>query len=393
MMSKTYIVEDRGRSSGVYRSVSRLGSSLLVCLALAACGGGSKKATTTTAAGGKPAGGTDAQSMNDAGDPGTAPTGGAAGTAGGTAAGPAAGGTATPGGAGGGAAATPDPAAEPPVTFPNHDPDPAAAKSQVDRHLAAAKQALSQPTPDADGALRSAREALKIDASSVEAAAYVGFAYYHKKQYDTAELVLDELLKRPASKSNAMMFYVFGLIYDKTNRPEVAIKAYTQAVQLNPAHASALTNLGAHQLRNKQYAAAQTTFEKLTREMGRNDAITLTSLGSAYRGRSADYPPGSGDRNQLIMAAEAAYKRALAANANYGPAYFNLALLYLDADPFPSGGGALDTLQRLNAAKAFLDQYKNASGVDIKLFDERMKDVTKAISREEKRRKKASKSK
>jgi hypothetical protein len=93
------------------------------------------------------------------------------------------------------------------------------------------------------------------------------------------------------------------------------------------------------------------------------------------------------------MSAEASYKKALASNANYGAAYFNLALLYLDSDPFPSGGGALDTLQRLNAAKAFLDQYKNAPGVDIKLYDERMKDVTKAITREEKRRKKAAKQK
>jgi tetratricopeptide (TPR) repeat protein len=172
-----------------------------------------------------------------------------------------------------------------------------------------------------------------------------------------------------------------------------AVKAYTQAVQLNPGFASALVNVGAHQLRNKQYAAAQATFEKLTRQMGRNDAIALTSLGSAYRGRSADYPTGSGDRNTLIMSAEASYKKALSANPNYGPAYFNLALLYLDADPFPSGGGALDTLQRLNASKAFLDQYKNAPGVDIKAYDERMKDVTKAIKREEKRRKKASKAK
>ena len=32
-------------------------------------------------------------------------------------------------------------------------------------------------------------------------------------------------------------------------------------------------------------------------------------------------------------------------------------------------------MQRLNAAKAFLDQYKNMPGVDMKLYDERMKDV------------------
>ena len=75
----------------------------------------------------------------------------------------------------------------------------------------------------------------------------------------------------------------------------------------------------------------------------------------------------------------------------YGPAYFNLGLLYLDADPFPSGGGQLDTMQRLNAAKGFFDQYKNMPGVDMKLYDERMKDVAKLIKREEKRRKKAGK--
>jgi tetratricopeptide (TPR) repeat protein len=184
---------------------------------------------------------------------------------------------------------------------------------------------------------------------------------------------------------------VYGLVYDHTNRPEQAFLAYKKAVELNGSFVSARINFGVHQLRNKQYGEAQATFEKITRELGRNDAVTLTSLGSAYRGRSADYPPGSGERNQLIVSAEAAYKRALATNPNYGPAYFNLGLLYLDADPFPSGGGSLDTLQRLSAAKGFLDQYKNMPGVDMKLYDERLKDVNKAIKREESRRKKAKK--
>ena len=58
------------------------------------------------------------------------------------------------------------------------------------------------------------------------------------------------------------------------------------------------------------------------------------------------------------------------------------------ADQF-MGGGSLDTLQRLNAAKSFLDQYKNAPGVDIKLYDESMKDVQKATKREGKKRSKA----
>ncbi|NVB83679.1 MAG: tetratricopeptide repeat protein [Kofleriaceae bacterium] len=367
--------------------MARTLGALLLSVAIAACGGGNKGGNTTPTGGGKGSSSSDPASMNDTGDPNGPPGGGGGAAAGGGALG------------GGGAASGADngepggPPPEAPVVFPNLDPDPQQAKVQVDQQLAIAKQALSQNPPDADGALRAAREALKIDASSLDAAAYVAFAYYHKKQYDTAELVLDELLKRPSAKQNANVYYVYGLVYEHTNRPEQAALAYKTSVDLNPNFTSALVNLGVFQLRNKQYGEAQTTFEKLTRQMNRTDAVTLTSLGSAYRGRSADYPPGSGDRSQFIMAAEAAYKRALSANPNYGPAYFNLGLLYLDADPFPSGGGSLDTLQRLNAAKSWLDQYKNMPGVDMKLYDERLKDVNKAIKREESRRKKASKTK
>ncbi|HEY5948991.1 MAG TPA: tetratricopeptide repeat protein [Kofleriaceae bacterium] len=360
--------------------MTRRFGTLVLCALLAACGGGSKKGKTTPGAGSGASGGNDPTAMNDTGNPQGGGAGGGAGSAGT----PGGGGGDTGGGAGSGSA-------EPQVVFPNLDPDPAQAKGQVDQQLQVAKGALSQSPPDADGALRAAKAALAIDASSVDAAAYVAFAYYHKKQYDTAELVLDELFKRPTAKQNANVFYVYGLVYDHTNRPEQAVLAYRKAVEINPSFASALVNLGVHQLQNKQYGEAQQTFEKLTKELGRNDAITLTSLGSAYRGRSGDYPVGSAERTQFILAAEAFYKRALSANANYGPAYFNLGLLYLDSDPFPSGGGSLDTMTRLNAAKGFFDQYKNMPGVDIKLYDERMKDVTKLIKRAQKQQQKKSK--
>jgi len=270
----------------------------------------------------------------------------------------------------------------PPIVPPNYDPDPAQAKVQVDSHLAIAKNALAAPVPDPDTALREAREALKIDASNVDAAAMVAFAYYHKKLYDTAELVLDDVFKREAAKTNANVMYVYGLVYDHTNRPEIAVKAFSQAVQLNPNFASALVNLGVHQLQNKQYAEAQQTFERLTQQFNRLDAITLTSLGSAYRGRSGDYQAGDTNRDNLIRAAEAAYKRALQSSPTYGPAYYNMGLLYLDADPFP---GVVDPIQRVNAAKGYFEQYKNIAGVDMKLYDERMKDVTKLLKRLQKK--------
>ena len=338
-----------------------------------ACGGGGKKDKTT------PTGGSGGQqSMQN-----TDPTGGGTTSGGGTTAG---GGTTSGGGttAGGGTTGT-TPGSPPPIIPPNLDVDPGAAKAQVDAHLTIAKNALAQNPPDGDKALAEARAALAIDAANVDAAAYVAFAYYHKKLYDTAELVLDDLFKREAAKQNANVYYVYGLVYDHTNRPDRARLAYEKAVQINPQHASALVNLGVHQLKNSQYAEAQQTFERLTQQFNRNDAVTLTSLGSAYRGRSADFPPGSPDRDQFVRTAEKSYKAALQANGSYGPAYYNLGLLYLDTDPYP---GISDPLTRVNAAKAFFEQYKNMPGVDIKLFDARMKDVDKIVKRIQKQQKK-----
>ena len=347
----------------------------LLLVAAAACGGGAKKGTTPT---GKPGPGNGtSQSMNDKGEP-IGPDGQV--LPGGTFQGD--------NGSGSGSGTTTEPGApgEPDivVTPPNFDPDPAAAKTQVDAHLTIARQALSGSTPDGDTALKEAKAALAVDAANVDAAAMVALAYYHKKLYDTAELVLDDLYKRETAKNNANVNYVYGLVYDITNRPDRAKLAYEKAVSIDPNHASALVNLGTHQLRNGQYAQAQQTFERLTREFKRTDAVTLTSLGSAYRGRSADYATGSGDRDNLVRQAEQQYKRALSANNSYGAAYYNLGLLYLDNDPYP---GISDSLARLNQSKQYFDQYKNMPAVDMKLYDARMKEIEKAIKKVEKQNK------
>lgn len=354
--------------SGVHNTM-RFSAALFACVV--ACGGGSKQDTTP-----KPGAGTgDQQGMAD-GDPQGGGTGGP-------------GGDTTP--AGGGSTDS-DPTAggtAPAIVPPNLDVDPAQAKAQVDSHLTIAKASLTKQPPDADRALAEARSALEIDAANVDAAAYVAFAYYHKKLLDTAELVLDDLFKRETAKQNANVYYVYGLVYDATNRPDRAQLAYRKAVEINPSHTSALVNLGVHQLKNSQYGEAQQTFERLTQQFNRTDEITLTSLGSAYRGRSADFRPGAPERDQFVRTAEKSYKAALQANASYGAAYYNLGLLYLDTDPYP---GLSDPMARLSAAKAFFEQYKNMPGVDIKLYDSRMKDVDRIIKRVQKQQKKAKKS-
>ncbi|MEZ4401378.1 MAG: hypothetical protein R3B06_15240 [Kofleriaceae bacterium] len=371
------------------RRLGSLGLALAVAAALAGCGGKKKDKTTPTGTGGGSAAG-DATGMNDTGDPdGTGVPDGTGGT-GGT------GGDVTlPTGTGGGdgtdggdVAGTPTP---PPIVAPNLDISPEQARAEVERNLAAARGKLAGATPDPDGAILAAKAALAVDGTNVDAQIAIAHAYYLKKLTDTAEVILDTLnnKRRQAVENNAYLYYVYGLIYDRNNEPTRSFAAYRKAVALSPNFASALINLGVHQLDNKQYADATATFERLTGSLNRTDAPTWSSLGSAYRGRSADYEVGSPNRTQLLQQAETAYKRALAADQRYGPAYYNLGLLYLDADPFPEGGGAMDTLVRLNKAKTYFDEYKNMPGVDLALYDERLKDVTKLIKREEKKRKKS----
>jgi tetratricopeptide (TPR) repeat protein len=335
---------------------------------VAACGSGSKKKDTTPTGGS--GGGTDPTGMTG----GTDPTGGG-GTTGGT----------DPSGTGGsGGGSTTKPIIKP----PDLDPDPAMAKQQVDGYLKVARQMLAQNPPDADGALAQAKQALGVDAASVDAAVVIAHAYVAKKLVDTAEVMLDELLKRPSAKDNASLYYVYGLVYDKQKKKAEAVLAYKRAIELDGSYASARINLGVHQLANKQYDEAASNYEKVI-QLGRNDAEIQNSLGAAYRGQSANYDPGASQRTALLEKAEAAFKQATKLDANYGQAYYNLGVLFLDAD----GLNGLSTLDRLNTSKGFFDQYKNAPGFDLALYDDRMKDVQKLIKREEKRLKREAKDK
>jgi hypothetical protein len=138
-----------------------------------------------------------------------------------------------------------------------------------------------------------------------------------------------------------------------------------------------------YQLKNSQFAAAQATFEKLTKQLNRVDPVTLTSLGSALRGRSAEFPQNNPERNQFLINAQQAYERALQVSGNqYAPAMYNLGLLFLDADPFP---GISDPVVRLNKAKDQFDKYQKLPGFDVKLYDARIKDITRALKKAQKK--------
>ncbi|HUH04901.1 MAG TPA: tetratricopeptide repeat protein [Kofleriaceae bacterium] len=285
--------------------------------------------------------------------------------------------------------------AEPPVS----DISEADAKQQVEASLKVARSALAGSNRDPNAAIKATKEALAVDPNNVDAVVLLAHAYYFRKLYDTADVILLRALSSPNKKisnkagQHAGLFYVRGLVYDETDQGEKAQLAYEEAHKLDPRHRGALLNLAVHYIKDSRYAEAQGMLETLTSSLGVTTAAAWNNLGSAYRGRSVEANLSKAQRDEFLTKAETAYKRSVDRDKNYGPAYYNLGLLYMDAKPFPMGGSDLDELKRLERAKTYFSDYRTMPGADINLVDENLRQVDKAIKKEQKARKKKTETK
>jgi len=233
---------------------------------------------------------------------------------------------------------------------------------------------------DADGTVRAARAALDLDETNVEAMIMLAHGYYMKGYDDKVEAVLTLAQKQKAGDNHPVLWMLFGLVYDRTNREDLALTAFEKATQLKPDYLAALVDRGAIYLKRHRYADAVPVFEQVV-QIEDKSPKAHTNLGSAYRGRSADVADDKGLRDQLLRRAEQEYKLAIQQDPAYAPAYFDLGLLYLDADPFPG----LETLTRFQQAQRFLSQYKQTAGPSgVPAVDDYLTAAQKGIEREQK---------
>jgi tetratricopeptide (TPR) repeat protein len=279
--------------------------------------------------------------------------------------------------------------AETPPEFkpPGLDIAPAERDRKVKKHVQKGTSAL-QNNADPDRAISEAKSALLVDETSIDAMVILAHGNVVKGYYDLAEDILLKAFAR-GGKSNKKAFFLLGLVYENTKRPEKAPIAYQNALTLDPNYKSALMNLGVNHLGSKRYQDAVKIYERLTSELGMDQASVWTNLGSAYRGHSNDFVNTDITmRNKLVLKAEESYKRAISRDKNYGNAYYNMGLLYLDADPYPVGNGEMDRVKRLKNAKTYFDEYRRLPKSDQKLVDETAAVAQKLIDREETLRKK-----
>ena len=360
---------DPARRSGVSQTVphpsARSFGVLLLAAALAACSGGGKKDTEAPGGGG-----------GGGGDGATA--GGGGGGDGAVAGGEDGGGGAEPG------SYDPGPGPQP----PGLDLAPEKKKERVNEHVRRGQEALDRAN-DPNFAIQEARAALAVDETSIDAMVLLAHANYVKGYYDQVEDVLTKALERGGAK-NKKLHFLMGLVHEKANRPEKALDSYSKAVALDPNYKSALMNLGVHLLKNKKWQEAANAYERLTGELDLKTAAAFTNLGSAYRGLSAEFTTSDRKkRDELLLKAEAQYNKAKSINKNYANAYYNLGLLYLDADPYPQGKDDMDLIKRLQRSKSFFDEYRRMPGADQKLADEQVAVAQKLIDKEQRARQKA----
>jgi tetratricopeptide (TPR) repeat protein len=225
-----------------------------------------------------------------------------------------------------------------------------------------------------EDAIREAKAALKRDEKYVPAMVVMARAYYHLNKTEFADSICDIALG--INPNVGECYNLKGFIALKENDDTTARTMFEKATQVQPNLGAAWLNLGAQYLKVKNYGAAIPVLERATQLMpGRAEAHL--NLGSAYRGAAK---PGD---NQVVKAQQS-YSKAIQIKPTYPAAYFNLGILFLDAQSFPG----MDKLQQLNTAVTYFNKYKQQVTYLAKddPVDAYIKEAQKAHEREVKNR-------
>jgi Tfp pilus assembly protein PilF len=228
-----------------------------------------------------------------------------------------------------------------------------------------------------EDAIRTAKSALRRDEKYVPAMVVMARAYYHLGKLEFADSICDIALS--INGATGECYNLKGFIALKNEEDVVARKMFEKATQVQPALGPPWLNLGAQYLKVKNYKAAVGPLERATQLMPDRPQAFL-NLGSAYRGD-----------NQVVKAFNNYTKALKLRSNNYPAAYFNLGILFLDAQKYPG----MDKLQQLNTAVTYFNRYKQQMSYLSKddPVDGYIVEAQKAYKREQRNREREAKRK
>ena len=274
--------------------------------------------------------------------------------------------------------ATPPPAGAPaPAATPAPPPPPPPASSGPPPTGLVRDALLKVRRGKYEDAIRTAKSALRRDEKYVPAMVVMARAYYHLGKLEFADSICDIAIS--INGATGECYNLKGFIALKTEEEVVARKMFEKATQVQPSLGPPWLNLGAQYLKVKNYSAAVGPLEKAT-ELMPSRAEAFLNLGSAYRGD-----------NQVVKAFQSYTKALKLRGNNYPSAYFNLGILFLDAQKYPG----MDKLQQLNTAVTYFNRYKQQMSYLSKddPVDGYIVEAQKAYKREVKQREREAKRK
>jgi tetratricopeptide (TPR) repeat protein len=275
----------------------------------------------------------------------------------------------------------PAPAAAPQAAQPGQAAAQPAASAKPKSTQFAPVAAGQQPTAEtqsAQNALRGgnyeqaiseAKRALSRNERWVPAMIVLARAYYNLRKYELATSILDTAAQ--IDDHNAQIYFIRAhLALARDDKPS-ALAGFKAAVERDPNYASAWNDLAVQYLVVHNFDGAAQAANNAVQLQPRWTKA-LINLGSALRGQK-----------QYDEAAKR-YQDVIKMEPNNPDAWFNLGILYLDAEKL----GGLDNKARLEQAVRHLSRYKEVAASRLTKddpADSYIAEAQKAIEREQKR--------
>jgi len=247
--------------------------------------------------------------------------------------------------------------------------NPSAAGSQQARSLAEAREALQNRQYEA--AMVLARQVLSEDERSAPAILLLARAYYQRGKIDLAAALVGAAQQIDEQSGEAyLLLGLIALARDDGDRI-AATAAFKRATELDPNLGLAWHNLAAQYLLAKNYPQALAAAQRAAGLLSGSGASPVQlNLGSALR--------GLGRYGEAIDT----YRRLLERDPQYGDAYFNLGILYLDAPALPD----TDAASQKRTALQYLMRYQDVGrGGRDEQVEAAIKEARAAVDREERK--------